>query len=42
MEWDEGKKLADKLLSTKDSAHMYAERLTELAVALGFDGWLVS
>ncbi|KAK6135751.1 hypothetical protein DH2020_030531 [Rehmannia glutinosa] len=40
MEWDEGKKRADKLLSTKDSAQMYAERLTELAVALGFDGWL--
>ncbi|XP_073122307.1 cytosolic endo-beta-N-acetylglucosaminidase 1 [Henckelia pumila] len=42
MEWDEGKKLADILLSTKDSAHMYAERLTELAVALGFDGWLIN
>ncbi|GFP96840.1 cytosolic endo-beta-n-acetylglucosaminidase [Phtheirospermum japonicum] len=42
MEWDEGKKRADKLLSTKDSAQMYAERLTELAVALGFDGWLIN
>ncbi|KZV25990.1 cytosolic endo-beta-N-acetylglucosaminidase-like [Dorcoceras hygrometricum] len=42
MEHNEGKKLADKLLSTKDSAHMYAERLTELAVALGFDGWLIN
>ncbi|KAK4385292.1 Cytosolic endo-beta-N-acetylglucosaminidase 1 [Sesamum angolense] len=40
MEWEEGRKRADKLLSTKDSAQMYAERLTELAVALGFDGWL--
>ncbi|PIN20586.1 Mannosyl-glycoprotein endo-beta-N-acetylglucosaminidase [Handroanthus impetiginosus] len=42
MEWDEGKERADKLLSTKDSAQMYAERLTELAVALGFDGWLLN
>ncbi|KAG8380891.1 hypothetical protein BUALT_Bualt06G0063800 [Buddleja alternifolia] len=42
MEWDEGKILADKLLSTKDSAQMYAGRLTELAVALGFDGWLIN
>ncbi|KAI3458498.1 hypothetical protein Pfo_015161 [Paulownia fortunei] len=42
MEWDEGKKRADKLLSTRDSAQMYAERLTELAVALGFDGWLLN
>ncbi|CAA0834429.1 Cytosolic endo-beta-N-acetylglucosaminidase 1 [Striga hermonthica] len=42
MEWDEGKKLADKLLLTKDSAQMYAERLTELAVVLGFDGWLIN
>ncbi|XP_028102825.1 uncharacterized protein LOC114302063 isoform X2 [Camellia sinensis] len=31
---------ANKLLATKESAHMYAERLTELATALGFDGWL--
>ncbi|KAK4489296.1 hypothetical protein RD792_005100 [Penstemon davidsonii] len=42
MEWDEGKALADKLLSTKASAQLYAERLTELAVALGFDGWLIN
>ncbi|KAL6533077.1 Cytosolic endo-beta-N-acetylglucosaminidase 1 [Orobanche minor] len=42
MEWDEGKKRADKLLLTKDSAQMYAERLTELAVDLGFDGWLIN
>ncbi|CAH9121492.1 unnamed protein product [Cuscuta epithymum] len=42
MEWEEGKILAEKLLSTKESAFMYAERLTELAVALGFDGWLIN
>lgn len=42
MEWDEGKIRADKLLASKDSLRMYADRLTELAVALGFDGWLVS
>ncbi|KAL8552239.1 hypothetical protein ACS0TY_001077 [Phlomoides rotata] len=42
MEWDEGKTRADKLLLTKDSVKMYAERLTELAVALGFDGWLLN
>ncbi|KAL5709799.1 mannosyl-glycoprotein endo-beta-N-acetylglucosaminidase [Ranunculus cassubicifolius] len=41
-EWDQGKAICDTLLSTKDSALMYAERLTELAVALGFDGWLVN
>lgn len=41
MEWDEGAKTAAKLLSTKIAAEMYAERLSELAVALGFDGWLV-
>lgn len=42
MEWDEGKIMANKLLLSKESAQMYAERLTELANALGFDGWLVS
>ncbi|KAL3521256.1 hypothetical protein ACH5RR_019405 [Cinchona calisaya] len=42
MEWAEGGVMADKLLSTKESAQMYAERLTELAVALGFDGWLIN
>lgn len=42
MEWDEGKQRANKLLASKDSVRMYADRLTELAVALGFDGWLVS
>ncbi|GMY08305.1 cytosolic endo-beta-n-acetylglucosaminidase 2 [Fagus crenata] len=41
-EWDEGRVISDKLLSTNESAHMYAERLTELAVALGFDGWLIN
>ncbi|KAL6980751.1 mannosyl-glycoprotein endo-beta-N-acetylglucosaminidase [Sarracenia purpurea var. burkii] len=41
-EWDEGRVNADKLLSTKESAHMYAERLTELASALRFDGWLIN
>ncbi|KAH6773881.1 Glycosyl hydrolase family 85 [Perilla frutescens var. frutescens] len=42
LEWDEGAKIAERLLSTKTSAEMYAERLTELAVALGFDGWLIN
>ncbi|KAF6144832.1 hypothetical protein GIB67_038931 [Kingdonia uniflora] len=42
MEWDEGKVNADKLLLTKESAQMYAERLAELAAALGFDGWLIN
>lgn len=41
-EWDEGKVITRKLLETKESAHMYAERLSELAVSLGFDGWLVN
>ncbi|KAL5734444.1 hypothetical protein ACOSP7_032305 [Xanthoceras sorbifolium] len=41
-EWDEGSIIADKLVSTKESACMYAERLAELAVALGFDGWLIN
>ena len=40
-EWDEGAAICNKLLSTKESAHKYAERLAELAVELGFDGWLV-
>ncbi|XP_027110733.1 cytosolic endo-beta-N-acetylglucosaminidase 1-like isoform X1 [Coffea arabica] len=42
MEWKEGRIIANKLLSTKESAQMYAELLTELAVALGFDGWLIN
>ncbi|RYQ83679.1 hypothetical protein Ahy_B10g102450 isoform C [Arachis hypogaea] len=41
-EWDEGRAACDVLLSTKESAQMYAERLVELAVTLGFDGWLVN
>ncbi|XP_002273683.3 cytosolic endo-beta-N-acetylglucosaminidase 1 isoform X5 [Vitis vinifera] len=41
-EWDEGRAICNALLSTKESAQMYAERLTELAVALGFDGWLIN
>lgn len=41
-EWDEGKANCDVLLSTKESAQMYAERLAELAVDLGFDGWLIN
>lgn len=41
VEWDAGRAIANILLSTKESARTYAERLTELAVTLGFDGWLV-
>ncbi|KAJ0978357.1 hypothetical protein J5N97_013831 [Dioscorea zingiberensis] len=41
-EWDAGKAICQTLLATKDSAHLYAERLAELAVALGFDGWLIN
>ncbi|KAK8978375.1 hypothetical protein V6N11_028378 [Hibiscus sabdariffa] len=41
-EGDEGTTVCNKLLSTKESAHKYAERLAELAVALGFDGWLLN
>ncbi|KAK9742309.1 hypothetical protein RND81_03G162900 [Saponaria officinalis] len=41
-EWDEGKLICDKMLSTKEYAQTCAERLTELAVALGFDGWLIN
>ncbi|WOL14807.1 cytosolic endo-beta-N-acetylglucosaminidase 1-like [Canna indica] len=41
-EWDEGRAICDTLLMTKESSHMYAERLTELATSLGFDGWLVN
>lgn len=40
-EWDEGKRVCNKLLSTKESAERYAGYLKELAVELGFDGWLV-
>ncbi|KAL2896253.1 Cytosolic endo-beta-N-acetylglucosaminidase 2 [Bienertia sinuspersici] len=41
-EWDEGKIISNKLLSTTEYACMCAERLTELAIALGFDGWLIN
>ncbi|KAJ7959600.1 Cytosolic endo-beta-N-acetylglucosaminidase [Quillaja saponaria] len=41
-EWEEGKLVCDKLLSTKESAQMYAQRLVELALSLGFDGWLIN
>ncbi|XP_004148185.2 cytosolic endo-beta-N-acetylglucosaminidase 1 isoform X2 [Cucumis sativus] len=37
-----GKDVRDTLLLTKESAQMYAERLTELTIALGFDGWLMN
>ncbi|OEL25010.1 Cytosolic endo-beta-N-acetylglucosaminidase 2 [Dichanthelium oligosanthes] len=30
------------MLATEASAQMYAKRLTELAAALGFDGWLIN
>ncbi|KAL9691938.1 hypothetical protein QQ045_012366 [Rhodiola kirilowii] len=39
-EWDEGRDISNNLLATKESAHMYADRLAELAAALGCDGWL--
>lgn len=41
-EWDEGRIISNKMLSSKEYSRMCAERLTELAIALGFDGWLVS
>lgn len=41
VEWDEGRVIAEQFLATAEVAKMYAERLSELAVALGFDGWLV-
>ncbi|KAK9913782.1 hypothetical protein M0R45_037591 [Rubus argutus] len=41
-EWDEGKRVCNKLLSTKESAERYAGYLKELAVELGFDGWLIN
>ncbi|XP_031248285.1 cytosolic endo-beta-N-acetylglucosaminidase 1 [Pistacia vera] len=42
LEWDEGSIIANELLSTKESTHLYAERLAELASKLGFDGWLLN
>ncbi|WCJ19945.1 Cytosolic endo-beta-N-acetylglucosaminidase 1 [Euphorbia peplus] len=41
-EWEEGRKICNKLLETEESARKYAERLAELAMALGFDGWLIN
>ncbi|XVF24179.1 hypothetical protein REPUB_Repub13aG0105100 [Reevesia pubescens] len=41
-DWAGGEAICEKLLSTKESAHKYAERLVDLAVALGFDGWLLN
>ncbi|KAF5752596.1 cytosolic endo-beta-N-acetylglucosaminidase-like isoform X1 [Tripterygium wilfordii] len=41
-EWEKGTAISKELLKTKESAQMYAERLAELSVALGFDGWLIN
>ncbi|RCV18184.1 hypothetical protein SETIT_3G280100v2 [Setaria italica] len=41
-EWDKGAEVCKEMLATEASAQMYAERLTELAAALGFDGWLIN
>nr|CAB3465559.1 unnamed protein product [Digitaria exilis] len=41
-EWDDGAEVCKEMLATEASAQMYAERLTELAAALGFDGWLIN
>ncbi|XP_002520784.3 cytosolic endo-beta-N-acetylglucosaminidase 1 [Ricinus communis] len=41
-EGSDGTETCNKLLATKESAHMYAERLAELAADLGFDGWLMN
>ncbi|QCE01374.1 cytosolic endo-beta-N-acetylglucosaminidase 1-like [Vigna unguiculata] len=41
-ESEKGSAICEKLLSTKESARMYAERLAELAFKLGFDGWLLN
>ncbi|XP_039838871.1 cytosolic endo-beta-N-acetylglucosaminidase 1-like isoform X2 [Panicum virgatum] len=41
-EWDKGAEVCKEMLATEASAQMYAERLTELATALGFDGWLIN
>lgn len=40
-EYDKGTEVCKTLLATKETARMYAEKLAELASALGFDGWLV-
>ncbi|KAL6630980.1 hypothetical protein ACP70R_028320 [Stipagrostis hirtigluma subsp. patula] len=41
-EWDKGAEVCKEMLATEASAQMYAERLTELAAILGFDGWLIN
>ncbi|KAF2319177.1 hypothetical protein GH714_013772 [Hevea brasiliensis] len=41
-EGSDGIETCNKLLATKESAQMYAERLAELAADLGFDGWLMN
>ncbi|XP_066366217.1 cytosolic endo-beta-N-acetylglucosaminidase 1-like isoform X3 [Miscanthus floridulus] len=41
-EWDKGVEVCKEMLATDASAKMYAERLTELAHTLGFDGWLIN
>ncbi|KAL4189599.1 hypothetical protein AMTRI_Chr08g207970 [Amborella trichopoda] len=41
-EWDEGRAVANTLLATPESSRMYADRLAEIAVELGFDGWLIN
>uniref|UniRef100_A0A0E0PL26 mannosyl-glycoprotein endo-beta-N-acetylglucosaminidase n=1 Tax=Oryza rufipogon TaxID=4529 RepID=A0A0E0PL26_ORYRU len=41
-EWEKGAEICEEMLATEASAQMYAERLTELAAYLGFDGWLIN
>jgi mannosyl-glycoprotein endo-beta-N-acetylglucosaminidase len=41
MEWDKGSEICIEMLATRATAQMYAERLSELAAELGYDGWLV-
>lgn len=41
-EWAEGASICKTLLASKECAEMYADRLTELAIELGFDGWLIN
>ncbi|KAL1348242.1 hypothetical protein HN51_024215 [Arachis hypogaea] len=41
-EGEGGRDVCNELLSTKESAQIYAERLAELASHLGFDGWLLN
>ncbi|KAL6838252.1 hypothetical protein ACP4OV_031924 [Aristida adscensionis] len=41
-EWDKGAEVCKEMLATEASAQMYADRLTELAAAMGFDGWLIN